>query len=190
MLTAAELGEIAATSASRITTLELALTRLWYFPRSSFPKSDRLYSARSSSDADLAFFIDAPFVLCCDTCVDDSDGVTALGVRHNQKPALRGHSESDYPVFIFGVIGIGARHCQWIMKRTGGFLKCYFMLVEVLSRLDGVPFEMHGLILSTLAYPVPLNAISTAWPGEGGSKLPAWSAATLPDFIRVTLVLS
>jgi hypothetical protein len=82
---------------------------------------------------------------------------SALGVRHNQKPARRGHSESDHPVFTFGVIGIGARHCQWIMKRTGGFLKCYSMLAEVLSRLDGVPFEMHGLILSTLSYPVPLT---------------------------------
>ncbi len=80
-------------------------------------------------------------MLCCDTCVDDSDGVTALGVRHNQKPARRGHFESDYPFLTFRVIGVGTRHCQRVVERTGGFFKCYPVLAEVLSRLDGVPFE-------------------------------------------------
>ena len=93
-------------------------------------------------------------MLCCDTCVDDSDGVTALGVRHNQKPARRrGHFESDYPFLTFRVIGVGTRHCQRVVERTGGFFKCYPVLAEVLSRLDGVPFEMHVPILSTLSYP-------------------------------------
>ncbi len=91
-------------------------------------------------------------MLCCDTCVNDSDGVTAFGVRHNQKPARRGHSESDHPFFTCGVIGIGARHRQRVVERAGGFCKCYPVLAEVLSSLGGVPFEMHVPILSTVSY--------------------------------------
>ena len=85
-------------------------------------------------------------MLCCDTCVDDSDGVTALGVRHNQKPVRRGLTESDHSFFAFGVIGVGARHGQRVEERSGGFFKCYSVLAEVFSSLDGVLFEMHVLI--------------------------------------------
>ena len=74
---------MAATSVSRTATLELALTRSKYFPRLSFPKSDRLYSTRSSSDVDLTFFINSPFMLGCDAGVDDPDCLTTHGVGYD-----------------------------------------------------------------------------------------------------------
>jgi hypothetical protein len=49
-------------SGSKTTTLVASVTRAAYLPQTSSPKSERLYSGRSSStDLDLTFFIDFPF---------------------------------------------------------------------------------------------------------------------------------
>ena len=59
-LTAAEFGNRPATSGA-MTTFELARSRSMYFPRTNVPKSERLYSGRSSSLAIvLAFLIEFP----------------------------------------------------------------------------------------------------------------------------------
>ena len=56
--TARSLGNARATCGSRTTIFDEAATFAAYFPRTSSPKSERLYSARSSSfDFRLTFFI-------------------------------------------------------------------------------------------------------------------------------------
>src|SRR5208283_3478462 len=57
-LTAAAFGNRSTTSGSITTTFELSWSRRTYFPRTSVPKSERLYSERDSPGAGLlGFFI-------------------------------------------------------------------------------------------------------------------------------------
>jgi hypothetical protein len=66
-LTAAAFGNRSASSGSRTTTFELVWSRSMYFPRTNGPKSERLYSARSSS---AASFLGLPHELpLCPRCV-------------------------------------------------------------------------------------------------------------------------
>lgn len=66
----------------------LVRSRSTYFPRTNAPKSERLYSERSSSAAsDLAFLIELPLCPRCVASGDDSNDVVMLDVRdHEQVP--------------------------------------------------------------------------------------------------------
>src|SRR5580692_3907262 len=87
-LTAAAFGNSSATSGSMTTTLELARSCSVYFPRTNVPKSERLYSERSSSAATvLAFLIELPFCSRRRTRADDPNYVVILDVcDHRQTP--------------------------------------------------------------------------------------------------------
>src|SRR5439155_24360756 len=66
VFTARSFGKAFATSGSRTTTLVVSPIRRAYLPRTSLPKSERLYSRRSSSiGLRLAFFIDRPLPAGC-----------------------------------------------------------------------------------------------------------------------------
>jgi hypothetical protein len=154
LLTAAEFGKTAATLGSSTTTLELALIRSQYLPRSSFLKSERLYSGRSSSVADLTFFINSPLTPSCNASTDNTDGFTTLRVRHNQKLAGRRHAESDQPFLAFRMVGVGTCRCQWVIENTGRFLKLNPMLSEVVRALA----ESHSISMPRLAC-LPYSAV-------------------------------
>jgi len=87
-LTAAAFGNRSATSGAMTTTLELVRSRSVYFPRTNAPKSERLYSERSSSAAAvLAFLIELAFRSRRKTSSDDPNYVVILDVRnHEQAP--------------------------------------------------------------------------------------------------------
>src|ERR1017187_8374356 len=89
-LTAAAFGNKSAISGSRTTTFELVWSRSTNFPRTSAPKSERLYSERRSSAASfLAFFIELPLCPRRERGGDDSNGVFMLRVRDHEE-ATRG----------------------------------------------------------------------------------------------------
>lgn len=71
LFTASEFGKALATSGSRITIFDDSVSRFVYFPRTSSPKSERLYSGRPQSLAsDLTFFIDSDFARGCSSSAD------------------------------------------------------------------------------------------------------------------------
>lgn len=81
-LTACPFGKKSASSGSITTTFELFLSRLMYFPRTNDGKSERLYSARSSSGASfLAFFINLSLCPSCLARRDDSNSLSILCCR-------------------------------------------------------------------------------------------------------------
>jgi hypothetical protein len=64
------------------TTFELVRSRSMYFPRTNRPKSERLYSGRSSSAATvLAFLIELPLCSRRKTSGDDPNYVVMVYVR-------------------------------------------------------------------------------------------------------------
>ncbi len=80
--------------------LHEAAIREAYFPRTSSPRSDRVYSARSSSLAlRLAFFIDLPLAFCRKTRTDEPDRIPPLGVGYNQQATSNRDAKGDVPVF-------------------------------------------------------------------------------------------
>ena len=62
-----------------------------YFPRTNTPKSDLLYSRRSSSETSLlAFFIEFPFRSGGPSRADDADDIASFDMRdHEQSPRRR-----------------------------------------------------------------------------------------------------
>src|SRR5438309_11623969 len=89
LLTASSFGNASATSGSSTTMVVCSARRAAYFPLTSVPKSERLYSDLSSSTAfRLAFFIDFPFLSRRQTSTYDADDITFLGVRNDQEAAL------------------------------------------------------------------------------------------------------
>ena len=101
---------------------------------------------------DLAFFIDTPFVRSCSASADDADRFTTLDMGHNKKPTGRRHAKGDEPVLSFRMVGVGARHCQRVIKDTCSLFKRDPMLAETLSTLGRVPFKMHAPILPLLLH--------------------------------------
>src|SRR3989338_7866449 len=100
LLTARSFGNALATFGSRTTTFVASRTRCAYLPRTSVPKSERLYSGRRSSVARrLALFIDLPLAWCCGSCADDPDCIVAVGVSDSQKAAAGRDAEGDEPLF-------------------------------------------------------------------------------------------
>jgi hypothetical protein len=89
-LTAAAFGNSSATSGAMTTTLEPARSFSVYFPRTNAPKSERLYSERSSSAAAvLAFLIELPFRSRRKTRGNDPNYVVILDVRDHQQTPQR-----------------------------------------------------------------------------------------------------
>lgn len=81
-LTAASFGNALDTAGSMTTTLDSFAMRRAYFPRTTGPKSLRVYSDRSQSFAsDLTFVIDVPFRARCSSRADDANGISTLGMR-------------------------------------------------------------------------------------------------------------
>src|SRR2546425_5251491 len=107
LFTARSLGNACATCGSSTTTLVASATFRAYLPRTSVPKSERLYSGRSSSvGLRSAFFIDIPLTRSCGACTDNSDCIAAFGMSyHKQTPACR-DAEGDEPLFANCVIGV------------------------------------------------------------------------------------
>ena len=78
-LTAAAFGNSSATSGAMTTTLELARSCSAYFPRTNAPKSERLYSVRSSfATTVLAFLVEPPFCSRRETRGDDPNYLVIL----------------------------------------------------------------------------------------------------------------
>jgi hypothetical protein len=89
-LTAAAFGNSSATSGAMTTTLELARSCSVYFPRTNAPKSERLYSERSSSAATvLAFLIELAFRSRRKRRGDDPNYVVIWDVCDHQQTAER-----------------------------------------------------------------------------------------------------
>jgi hypothetical protein len=81
-LTAIVFGNISASSGAMTTTLERVRSRLIHFPRTNVPKSERLYSGRSSSATTiLAFLIELPLWPRRKASGDDPNYVVAIYVR-------------------------------------------------------------------------------------------------------------
>ena len=92
--TALSLGNASATSGSNTTTLVSVAARTAYFPRSSGPKSERLYSGRSSSTGFvLVFFIDFPLPSRRQTSTDYANEVAFPGVGHHQEATYVGDTK-------------------------------------------------------------------------------------------------
>ena len=80
-LTASSFGNAFAISGSSTITFVDSRMRAAYLPRTSLPKSDRLYSGRDQSlSSDLAFFIDFSLLLCRTSSADYANGLTTLRV--------------------------------------------------------------------------------------------------------------
>src|SRR3974390_2659839 len=88
-------GNTSATSESRTTMTVSLPKRLADLPRINGPKSDLLYSLRSSSGPLLlAFFIYLPFRPADVPCADHADGIRPLSMRHHEELAGRRHTKS------------------------------------------------------------------------------------------------
>jgi hypothetical protein len=87
VFTEAALGNRSAISGSSKTTFELSSSRRAYFPRTNAPKSDRLYSDRSSPGFFLVLFIQHSLFPSRFPSADDSNGAVPLSVRDNQEPS-------------------------------------------------------------------------------------------------------
>src|SRR4030095_961299 len=82
LFTASLVGNAFATSGSSRTIIDDLLKRFAYFPRTSSPRSERLYSARPQSfSSDLAFFINFGFALRCTS----PDVAAVNGLRIDQR---------------------------------------------------------------------------------------------------------
>ncbi len=117
LFTATELRNALATSGSRTTTFVSVATRSAYFPRTSLPKSERLYSGLSSSTAlRLPFFINPPFLSCYHTSADNANFLTFLGMGHDQKTILTRIAKGYEAAFPDRMVGIGARHREYVAE--------------------------------------------------------------------------
>src|SRR2546421_9058794 len=91
VFTASSFGKAFATWGSSTTTLVDSRMRLPYLPRTSSPRSDRLYSAlpQSFSSESLAFFINLSLLSRRLSSGDDSNRFTSFGVRNSQQLSFR-----------------------------------------------------------------------------------------------------
>ena len=102
--TASEVGNAAAFSGLKTTTLDPAARRVAYFPRVNPPgKSERLYDRRISSlPWDLAFFIEPTFWACRRPRADEVDDTVLVGVGSRARSRQRFDSPKvihrDWPI--------------------------------------------------------------------------------------------
>ncbi len=115
--TALSLGKAFATSGASTTTLVDWPIRRAYFPRTISPKSDLLYSGRSSSTLDdLGFFMNVSFTLRCKTRADDTNAVLPLRVGNDQQPSVQRNTKCYEATFHQGVIRITGRSRKGISE--------------------------------------------------------------------------
>lgn len=147
-LTDASFGNALETAGSMTTMFDSAAMRRAYFPRAIGPKSLRLYSGRSQSlDSDLTFFIDIPLHSCRQACADDSNRISALGVRNSEQASMRRDAESDKPELRYRVLQIARRGCKIILQRRNRFFERNTMLSDVRRRLRRIPRKVHSSII-------------------------------------------
>jgi len=95
-----------------------------YFPRTNAPKSERLYSERSSSAAGfLTFLIKLPLCPRCVASGDDSNGVVMLSVCDHEEATRGRHAKRHETPFILRMIRIIARCRQGIKEHARGFIE-------------------------------------------------------------------
>ena len=118
LLTASALGKTAATLGAKTTMFDDSRSRLAYFPLTiGSAKSDRLYSARSSSlRLHSAFFTNLSLSLARDPSANDSDCVAFFGVTNHKHPAAHGYAESDVSELADRMIRVGARYRHGIAQ--------------------------------------------------------------------------
>ena len=152
-MTAAPFGNRSATSGSRTTTFELVWSLSMYLPRTKAPKSERLYSERSSSEARfLAFLIQPPFCPRSMARSDDSNSVVMLHVCDNKQAPPRRHAKCNEAPLIEGMIRIIASCRQGIEEYARSLVEGNTMLPQIGSRLASIPFEAHLDVFTSLKY--------------------------------------
>lgn len=142
--TASSLGNTFAISGSSKTTLLDSRRRFTYLPRLPPFIEAKSYSARMPFfEFRLAFFIKLSFAMCCQSGTDDTNRITLLGMRHNQKSTAHGFTDGQVSLFKIGVVFIGKSPRQRIAERRGRFAKFNAMLFAIGRSFPAVPGEDH-----------------------------------------------
>ena len=125
-MTAAAVGNSAATSGAKRTRFVPCAKRFEYFPRTPAEKSysRRMCAARGVRFRDLmVFFICIPFLTAGDPGANNANGGAPLDVSDNYKMLSVGPADQDEPLLIAGVIGIRNRDRERIAEGRGCFRK-------------------------------------------------------------------
>ena len=139
-LTASEVGNALVSFGSIKATEVPFVTSLKNLPRSNFPKSERLYSARISPSA---FFINYPFRACDTPCTDDPNAARAVAMRNRQQPPKTRHAERYVTGLAVRMVRVMTRHSKLIKKYRSGLVERYAMLLEIGRGFWRIPLELH-----------------------------------------------